>query len=74
MTYVYESPDQGRTIYRRAFGGAERELLSIDHSAYEEVRNAKLWQEIREAAKTDPALKEMMDQVKTYYLIKKDMP
>ena len=27
-SYVYESPDGGKTIYKRAFGSTERELIS----------------------------------------------
>ena len=26
--YIYESPDGGKTIYKRAFGSTERELIS----------------------------------------------
>lgn len=26
--YIYESPDKGKTIYRREFGSLERELVS----------------------------------------------
>jgi hypothetical protein len=26
--YIYESPDKGKTIYRREFGKDERELIS----------------------------------------------
>ncbi len=25
--YIYESPDKGKTVYRRKFGETERELL-----------------------------------------------
>ena len=26
--YIYESPDKGKTVYRREFGKTERELVS----------------------------------------------
>jgi len=29
MTYIFESPDGGDTVYRREFGKTERELHSI---------------------------------------------
>ena len=32
--YIYESPDKGKTVYRRAFGETERELYSVDHDHY----------------------------------------
>tara|TARA_R100001377_G_scaffold47120_4_gene27167 strand:+ start:236 stop:460 length:225 start_codon:yes stop_codon:yes gene_type:complete len=28
VNYVYESPDSGKTVYKRAFGSTERELIS----------------------------------------------
>ncbi len=34
------------------------------------IREDKLWGNIRRAAKSDPALKEMLDQVKVYYELK----
>jgi hypothetical protein len=28
MNYIYESPDKGRTIYRRIMGSTKRELVT----------------------------------------------
>jgi len=28
-TYIYESPDKGKTIYRRKFGELKRELVRV---------------------------------------------
>ena len=28
--YIYESPDKGKTVYRREFGKVERELIDGD--------------------------------------------
>ena len=28
--YIYESPDKGKTVYRREFGKHERELIKQD--------------------------------------------
>ena len=71
--YVFESPDGGHTVYRRHIGKLDRELVSRDEFAQDKIdiiREDKLWGGIRRAAKTDPALKEMLDQVKVYYELK----
>jgi hypothetical protein len=73
--YVFESPDGGHTVYRRHIGKLDRELVSRDNFAQNKIdtlREDKLWGNIRRAAKTDPALKEMLDQVKVYYELKHD--
>ncbi len=73
--YVFESPDGGHTVYRRHIGKLDRELVSRDNFAQDKIdtiREDKLWGNIRRAAKTDPALKEMLDQVKVYYELKHD--
>lgn len=74
-TYIYESPDGGDTVYRRPFGGAviERELYSMSkekRALHEELKEDKLWGQIRRAAKTDPVLKDMLDQVIVYHRLK----
>jgi hypothetical protein len=48
-------------------------MISIDTHAQnkiESLREDKLWGNIRRTAKSDPALKEMLDQVKVYYELK----
>ncbi len=71
--YVLESPDGGHTVYRRHVGKQDRELVSVSpekQSTIEMIKEDKLWGGIRRAAKTDPALKEMLDQVRVYYELK----
>ena len=71
--YVFESPDGGHTIYRRHVGKLDREMVSMDSYAQDKLdtlREDKLWGGIRRAANTDPALKEMLDQVRVYYELK----
>jgi len=71
--YVFESPDGGHTVYRRHPGKLDRELHSMDSHAQDKLdtlKEDKLWGGIRRAAKTDPALKEMLDQVRVYYELK----
>jgi hypothetical protein len=33
--YIYESPDKGKTVYRREFGKPERELVKDDKNIKE---------------------------------------
>jgi len=71
--YVFESPDGGHTVYRRHVGKQDRELVSQDQFTQDKlatIKEDKLWGNIRRAAKIDPALKEMLDQVRVYYELK----
>ena len=71
--YIFESPDGGHTVYRRHPGKLDREMVTIDSYAQDKIESLKedkLWGNIRRAAKSDPALKEMLDQVKVYYELK----
>ena len=71
--YIFESPDGGHTVYRRHPGKLDREMVTIDSYAQDKLdtlKQDKLWGNIRRAAKSDPALKEMLDQVKVYYELK----
>jgi predicted dithiol-disulfide oxidoreductase (DUF899 family) len=73
--YVFESPDGGHTVYRRHVGKQDRELVSVSRekqSTIDAIKEDKLWGNIRRASKTDPALKEMLDQVQVYYELKHD--
>ena len=72
-TYIYESPDGGDTIYRRRFGDASREIHSIGdkkRDLIDDLRKNKLWSNIHRAAKSDPVLQEMLDQVEIYHTLK----
>ena len=33
--YIFESPDKGKTVYRRKFGSCERELIRKDGITFE---------------------------------------
>jgi hypothetical protein len=72
-TYIYESPDGGDTVYRRRMGGTQRELHSISdkrRDLLDELKKNKLWGDIHRAAQSDPVLKEMLDQIEVYHLLK----
>jgi hypothetical protein len=71
---IFESPDQGETIYKREIGSLDRELVSISEkkkSMYEQLKEDQLWGEIRRKAKTNVALNDILNQaIMVYNLIK----
>ena len=73
--YIYESPDKGGTIYRRKFGEAERELYRVSDEVSDklaEIREDKLWGEIRRAAKSNKVLQDALERVILIYQLSKD--
>lgn len=68
--YIYESPDGGKTVYRRILGSHHQELHyespSITNMRSQVVED-QLWQDIRTAAQTNSALFHMLNEVKIYY-------
>lgn len=76
MTDIYESPDQGETVYVRQSGSVERTLHSVSErkgNLIDELRESQLWGQIHRAAKTNVALADALDKVKMIYaLIKKE--
>jgi hypothetical protein len=71
--YVYETPDGGDTVYRRKIGSDSRELHSTSEkkkNLIDDLREQKLWEEIRRAAKNDPALQEMLDRIVVYHRLR----
>ena len=70
---VYESPDGGETIYEREIGSSVRTLVKENTSKIEQIREDKLWGNIRRAAKTNTTLADILEQAKMVYaLIKKE--
>ena len=72
---IFESPDQGETIYKREMGSLDRELVSISEkkkSMYEQLKEDKLWGEIRRKAKTNVALNDILNQAIMFYNLIKD--
>jgi hypothetical protein len=67
--YIYESPNNGDTVYRRKLGETERELYiqkEPDLFTYADIR------EIKELSKTNPALKKALDNLLIIYYTIKD--
>jgi len=71
-TYVYESPDNGETVYRRRPGETDRELVHgpRHNSRWDLLQRQKLWGDILRVAESDAALKQMLDQIEVYYHLK----
>lgn len=75
MTKVFESPDGGKTVYARDPGSIERQLVAMndkERKFREKVRENTLWEDIREAARTDKTLQDALDRVKILYYMKQD--
>lgn len=84
-SYIYESPDGGKTIYAREFGSNHKQLIGYQYDinnnhinpispGQRDFEDHILWNEIRQAAKTNPALQKAMDRVKLIYRLSKDDP
>jgi hypothetical protein len=72
--FVYESPDGGRTIFRRKLGETERTMTEEAVRQWDlfikEKKEDTLWTDIRATADKDPELAEMLEKIKTYYCLK----
>jgi hypothetical protein len=71
---IYESPDGGETIYVREHGSTQRKLHSESPRAInlrEQLKEDQLWGNIRRAAKTNPALKQALDEAILIYTLSK---
>lgn len=71
---IYESPDGGETIYVRENGTNQRQLHSQSPRAvnlHEQIKEDKLWGEIRRAAKSNPTLQRALDEAILIYQLSK---
>jgi len=82
---IYESPDGGKTVYAREFGGLTKHLVGYQYDMNNSHVNTKspgqkdledhiLWNDIRQSAKTNPALQRAMERVILIYRLSKDDP
>ena len=65
MPQIFESPDGGETVYVREVGATERHLYSQSEKArsiFDQIKEDKLWGEIRRAARTNPTLQRALEQ------------
>lgn len=71
--YIYESPDGGRTVYRRRAGDFSRELVQMSEDARRETelqQHMNMWMKIIVASRTDPALADMLEEIEVYWKLK----
>lgn len=69
--FVYESPDGGKTIYRRLPGSYMKELYHITPEVKAQIR----WNKLKDAitlAETEPALDDAVSKVEMLYQLLKD--
>jgi hypothetical protein len=73
-TYIYERADG--VTYAREFGATDRTAIGWDYNTklkLDALKEDKLWDEIRQAAKINPALQIELDRViMLYHLSKKE--
>lgn len=69
-TYIYESPDHGKTIYARESGAPhnERILVGYQYDLFEDIN----WQEIALDARTNPALQKVLERAILLHKLSKD--
>lgn len=73
VTYIYESPDGGDTVYAREAGSTERIMIGQNtraKSLVDKIQEDKLWGGIRRMAETDTGLAELLDRAQVYYHLK----
>jgi len=72
---IYESPDNGETVYARYTGEQERWLVGQSTKAksrVDAIRENQLWHDIREAAKSNPSLQEALERAIIIYELSKE--
>lgn len=68
---IYESPDNGLTVYERRFGSPQRRLIKSpsETSLKDELH---LWRDIIAASKTNAALADLMAKTRSLYFLSKN--
>ena len=73
--FVYESPDGGETVFKRKIGSSKRVITDESEQRVNELifelKEDSVWGDIRRAAKTNPVLRDMMNQLREYYYLTK---
>lgn len=69
--YIYESPDNGKTVYRRETGSVLREMLTSPSKSDDLFRYAEFVQIIDMSYK-NPAVKKALDNLLLIYYTVKD--
>ena len=72
---IFESPDGGKTVYARKYGEKDRTLHSIDpdlQCSLDQLKEDKLWGEIRRAAKSNKVLQDALERVILIHQLSKE--
>lgn len=67
---IFESPDGGKTVYRRNSFDQTRELYSVTEEKRLELERQTQWVKwynILQAAETNPAIKQALDRAQVIY-------
>lgn len=67
-TYIYESPDGGKSIYARERGTTERKLIGYQYDLFEDVN----WHEIALHARQNPSLQKVLERAIMIHKLSKD--
>lgn len=73
--YIFESPDNGQTVYKRNLGDIERTLHYVspkNTAAMKETLLTQEWLDIRHAAKENPALQKSIEHIIMLYRLTKN--
>lgn len=70
---IYESPDNGKTVYARYVGESDRWLVGKEYSGIvDDLRDTQMWHDIRKTAETNESLKKILNHAILIYQIIKD--
>jgi len=69
--YIYESPDGGKTIYRRAPGSTDREMIREDPER-KYIDQWNTWREILKLARDNVTLRDAVERAEMIYKLIKD--
>jgi hypothetical protein len=76
MSDIFESPDKGKTVYKRLPGTSQRELYSDmtsnGRTLHEQLQEDQMWGEIRQMARTDAGLRDLLERAIIYYNLKRE--
>jgi hypothetical protein len=74
--YIYERV--GDTVFRREEGSTDREVVGYDHRTsdgrpvHQHILEDKMWDDIRRAAQTNPALQDALDRAIIIYQLSRE--
>jgi hypothetical protein len=67
-TYIYESPDGGKTVYARQHGSTEKIVIAYQYDLFEDIN----WHEIALHARQNPTLQKALERAIMIHKLSKD--